>query len=68
MTPREARQAIAWSLDKAAVTAGVSSATARLYEADPSAIVNRSKRAALDRLYDEIRTLAMASQGPGKAS
>jgi transcriptional regulator with XRE-family HTH domain len=50
VSPREARQAAGWSLDKAAAYAGVSTPTARAYELSRDA-VKPAKRAALDRIY-----------------
>lgn len=49
-SPREVRRARGMPLIEAAVRAGVSETTARVYEANPSA-VTPPKREALDRVY-----------------
>lgn len=56
-SPRQSRQAAGWSLEKAAVTAGVSIHSARLYEASPAAVTDKN-RAKLDRVYADLAALA----------
>lgn len=50
MSPREIRRAARVPLIRVAADARVAEATARVYEADPSA-VTAEKREALDRVY-----------------
>lgn len=58
MRAKDARRVAGWSLARAAGAAEVSEPTARLYEANPDAIVTPEKRANLDRVYDELRSMA----------
>jgi hypothetical protein len=52
-TPKEIRQAARLSLIAAAVGAGTSETTARVYEANPTA-VSASTRAKLDAFYRDL--------------
>jgi len=54
MTPKEIRARARLPLIAAAVGAGVSEATARLYEASPDSVKHPDKRAALDRYYRDL--------------
>jgi hypothetical protein len=53
MSPREIRATAKLSLEKAAVAAGVTSPTLRLYEYAPTAL-RADKRAALDAFYASL--------------
>jgi hypothetical protein len=53
--PRAARLAAGWPQHKLAAVAGVSPGLVRLYEANPSAVADAAKRAALDQTYEELR-------------
>jgi hypothetical protein len=52
------RKLAGWSRDRAAVEARVAYATARLYEACPSAVVDPAARARLDATYARIESEA----------
>lgn len=54
LTRRARREAIGVSLDKAAVLAGVSAPTAKVFELDPDAVKDPRKRASLHRVYDSF--------------
>lgn len=54
MTPREIRLAAGVSQIRVAVQTDTSEPTVRLYEANPSAIRTRSKRARLDAFYTRL--------------
>jgi transcriptional regulator with XRE-family HTH domain len=60
--PRDIRKRAGWSQDRAAVMAGVSAPTVRLYEANRDA-VTPEKRAPLDRIYAQL-----ASETPNHAA
>jgi len=56
----ELRRKAGWSRDRAAVEARTAYATARLYEANPDAVVDSAVRARLDAIYHRIRAEAEA--------
>jgi hypothetical protein len=58
------RKKAGWSRDRAAVEARVAYAICRLYEANPSAIVNQQARARLDAVYARIGVEAGAKAAP----
>lgn len=70
MSEREqVRKRAGVSRDRAAVLAGVSYPTARLYEADPDEVKDLNKRTALDRVYDGFRESAEpVKSGPERAA
>lgn len=55
MDTRAIRQAAGIPLIRAAVAAGVSEPTARIYEANPDAVKDPGRRARLDAVYAQIR-------------
>jgi hypothetical protein len=57
-SPRAARKAAQESQVRTAVAAGVSEPLVRLYEANPQAIKDKRKRAALDAVYAGFASLA----------
>ena len=60
------RRAAGWSRYRAAVEAGVSYPTTRLYEHDPSAVRDERKRRRLDAVYERLRDCA--ERGGGHAA
>lgn len=68
MTPKEIRLASALTVEKAAVAAGVTSPTLRLYEANPEA-PSAPTRAKLSTFYTNLAArLALGTTSPGAAA
>ena len=61
-TRRELRLALGLPLIQIAARAGVSESTARLFEADPSAVTSTEKRAALAAVYAQLEGDDIASK------
>jgi hypothetical protein len=61
-TRRELRLALGLPLIQIAARAGVSESTARLFEADPSAVTNTEKRAALAAVYAQLEADGIPSK------
>jgi predicted transcriptional regulator len=62
-TARKTRLAAGYSMEKAAVLAGVTSGTLRLYEASEDAVSVQS-RGKLDRFFAQLRAMLVAERAP----